>query len=51
VVLFKVGDNMAGACGGSSVCNWGLKKENVPVLVKQALVEMECVAGECDVEE
>jgi hypothetical protein len=42
---------MAGACGGSSVCNWGLKKENVPVLVKQQLVEMECVAGECDVEE
>ncbi|KAF1943127.1 cell death in tomato 1 [Clathrospora elynae] len=27
---FEVGKNMAGTCGGSGVCNWGLKPENNP---------------------
>ncbi|KAL2189219.1 hypothetical protein L209DRAFT_681769 [Thermothelomyces heterothallicus CBS 203.75] len=45
---FKVGDNVAGACGASGVCNWGLKSENAPVFVKQKLVELECVAGTCE---
>ncbi|KAH6839539.1 hypothetical protein B0I37DRAFT_408946 [Chaetomium sp. MPI-CAGE-AT-0009] len=48
---FRVGGNMAGSCGGSGVCNWGLKKEDVPVLVKQELVEMVCVVGTCEDED
>ncbi|KAK4039386.1 hypothetical protein C8A01DRAFT_16624 [Parachaetomium inaequale] len=51
---FKVGageeGNMGGSCGGSGVCNWGLKQESVPVLVKQTLVGMECVTGTCEEE-
>lgn len=39
--------NMDGACGGSSVCNWGLKDGVAPVLVHQKLVEARCVVGEC----
>lgn len=35
---FAVGKNMNGACGGSSVCNWGLI-ENTTVDVTQKLVE------------
>jgi hypothetical protein len=48
---FKVGagENMGGSCGGSGVCNWGLRGEVVPVLVNQTLVEKSCVAGECEV--
>ncbi|KAF2116633.1 hypothetical protein BDV96DRAFT_491151 [Lophiotrema nucula] len=30
---FRVGDNLSGTCGGSGVCNWGLKSESIPVLV------------------
>ncbi|KAK4246064.1 hypothetical protein C7999DRAFT_42456 [Corynascus novoguineensis] len=45
---FKVGENMSGACGGSGVCNWGLKSENKPVEVKQKLVELTCVTGTCE---
>jgi hypothetical protein len=48
---FRVGGNMAGSCGGSSVCNWGLKEEESPVLVKQELVEMVCVSGTCEDED
>ncbi|KAL2155721.1 hypothetical protein VTH82DRAFT_463 [Thermothelomyces myriococcoides] len=42
----RVGDNMAGACGGSGVCNWGLN--NPPLIVKQKLVGLDCVAGKCE---
>ncbi|KAL2158148.1 hypothetical protein VTH06DRAFT_4716 [Thermothelomyces fergusii] len=45
---FKVGENMAGACGASGVCDWGLKAELVPVLVRQRLVGLECVFGTCE---
>jgi hypothetical protein len=39
--------NMEGACGGSGVCNWYLKEEKAPVVVKQRLVAVECVTGRC----
>jgi hypothetical protein len=44
---FTVGGNMAGECGGSGVCYWGLKDEDAPVLVNQTLVEVKCVYGGC----
>ncbi len=49
--LFRVGadGNMGGSCGGSGVCNWGLKAEAAPVVVTPTLVELKCVAGTCDV--
>jgi hypothetical protein len=31
---FGVGKNMAGTCGGSGVCGWGLKPESKPVLIE-----------------
>ncbi|KAH7119652.1 hypothetical protein B0J11DRAFT_582166 [Dendryphion nanum] len=31
--LFKVGENLAGQCGGSGVCNWGL--QNTPYNITQ----------------
>ncbi|GAB1321023.1 hypothetical protein MFIFM68171_11233 [Madurella fahalii] len=40
--------NMEGACGGSGVCNWGLKDGVAPVLVNQTLVETRCVVGDCN---
>ncbi|KAK3301766.1 uncharacterized protein B0T15DRAFT_544554, partial [Chaetomium strumarium] len=40
--------NMEGACGGSGVCNWALKEEDTPVVVRQRLVAVECVAGRCE---
>lgn len=48
---FRVGEgeNMGGACGGSGVCNWGLRREVVPVVVTQRLIESSCVAGTCEV--
>ncbi|KAH6612256.1 hypothetical protein B0J18DRAFT_470373 [Chaetomium sp. MPI-SDFR-AT-0129] len=49
-VVLSVGEEMAGTCGGSGVCSWGLKGELVPVLVQQRLVGVECVAA-CDVSE
>ncbi|KAF2036374.1 cell death in tomato 1 [Setomelanomma holmii] len=30
---FEVGDNMSGTCGSSGRCAWGLKQEDVPVLI------------------
>jgi hypothetical protein len=27
---FAVGQNLAGVCGGSGVCSWGLKPESTP---------------------
>lgn len=30
---FKVGDNLAGQCGGSGVCGWGLAPGKNPVLI------------------
>jgi hypothetical protein len=36
---FAVGDNMAGNCGASGVCNWGLKTSSSPVLINQTIVE------------
>jgi hypothetical protein len=30
---FEVGDNLAGVCGGSGVCSWGLKEGSNPVEV------------------
>ncbi|KAK3374659.1 hypothetical protein B0H63DRAFT_480704 [Podospora didyma] len=46
---FAVGDNMSGSCGGSGVCNWGLKETVVrPVLVNQTLVETRCLFGSCE---
>ena len=49
--LFRVGadGNMGGSCGGSGVCNWGLKGEAAPVVVTPRLAELTCVAGTCDV--
>jgi hypothetical protein len=35
---FEVGKNMAGVCGGSGVCSWGLKAEERPSLINQTLV-------------
>lgn len=31
---FKVGDNLAGVCGGSGVCSWGLVQGKAPVKIK-----------------
>lgn len=45
------GTNMGGSCGGSGVCNWGLRGEMAPVEVRQRLVEVRCVAGTCDLDE
>jgi hypothetical protein len=42
------GANMGGSCGGSGVCNWGLRAEYAPVVVQQRLVGVECVAGTCE---
>lgn len=44
---FAVGVNMAGACGGSGVCSYGLTER--PVLVKQRLVSATCITGDCDI--
>jgi hypothetical protein len=35
---FAVGDNLAGTCGGSGVCNWGLTAPKNPVLIKPGKV-------------
>lgn len=35
---FEVGKNMAGSCGGSGVCSWGLKPENSPTAIQQSEV-------------
>ncbi|OTA54679.1 hypothetical protein K449DRAFT_439288 [Hypoxylon sp. EC38] len=35
---FNVGGNMRGVCGGSGVCSWTLKEENIPVLVQPTVV-------------
>jgi hypothetical protein len=35
---FEVGENMAGVCGASGVCSWGLKAEERPYLVEQRLL-------------
>ncbi|KAI1379695.1 hypothetical protein F4677DRAFT_290840 [Hypoxylon crocopeplum] len=35
---FEVGDNMRGTCGGSGVCSWELRQENIPVLIEPAVV-------------
>ncbi|KAK4463866.1 hypothetical protein QBC42DRAFT_56974 [Cladorrhinum samala] len=44
---FAVGVNMAGACGGSGVCSYGLSER--PVLVNQTLVSATCLIGDCDI--
>lgn len=31
---FATGDNLSGTCGGSGVCNWGLKDEEVPFKIQ-----------------
>jgi hypothetical protein len=31
---FEVGKQLSGTCGGSGQCNWGLKQDQSPVLVK-----------------
>jgi hypothetical protein len=30
---FEIGDDLAGVCGGSGVCNWGLKEGSSPVKI------------------
>lgn len=35
---FAVGDNLAGQCGGSGVCFWGLAPGKNPVLIKATKV-------------
>lgn len=35
---FEVGKNMAGTCGGSGVCNWGLKPDSKPVKITPSKV-------------
>ncbi|OIW30170.1 hypothetical protein CONLIGDRAFT_576629 [Coniochaeta ligniaria NRRL 30616] len=35
---FEVGKNMAGICGASGVCSWGLKDEERPYLIQQSRV-------------
>ncbi|KAK4186682.1 hypothetical protein QBC35DRAFT_255917 [Podospora australis] len=46
---FLVGDNLAGACGGSGVCSYGLaEKVQRPVLVEQGLLEAKCITGACE---
>jgi hypothetical protein len=30
---FAVGQNLAGTCGGSGVCSWGLKAESKPFAI------------------
>lgn len=41
-------DNMSGACGGSGQCSWGLAEGKSPVLALPRLVEVQCLAGDCD---
>jgi hypothetical protein len=36
---FEVGQNLAGSCGGSGVCSWGLKPELKPFPVQQTEVQ------------
>ena len=35
---FEVGDNLAGTCGGSGVCSWGLKADHNPFPIQQAQI-------------
>lgn len=41
---FEVGKNMAGLCGASGVCSWGLKEDERPYLVHQTRISC---TGEC----
>lgn len=40
--------NMQGGCGASGQCSFGLKDEDVPVLVHQRLVNVDCIWGDCE---
>ena len=31
---FKIGENLGGTCGGSGVCSWGLKSEEIPFKIQ-----------------
>lgn len=45
---FSLGRELRMVCGGSGVCNSGLKEGTSPVLVRQVLRERKCVYGECE---
>ncbi|KAI1407791.1 hypothetical protein F5Y13DRAFT_122618 [Hypoxylon sp. FL1857] len=35
---FSLWENMRGTCGGSGVCSWNLREENIPVLIQPTVV-------------
>lgn len=45
---FSLEKELRMVCGGSGVCNLGLKEGTSPVLVREVLRERKCVYGECE---
>lgn len=45
---FGLGENLSGACGGSGVCNYGLKDDVQPLVLRQEMRETRCLRGTCE---